>query len=169
MNARHKHAEHSESVEAGKLRLTLRYAGNLLREIELGWGTGAGPDKALSSLGRAMQAALERYVCGQTPDWPILPLDWESLTPYTRRTLEALLENVPQGRTVSYGELAGMAGNPKGARATGRALGANPWPLVVPCHRVVAANGALTGFSSPCGLEMKRYLLDLEAGSRART
>ncbi|WP_022663228.1 methylated-DNA--[protein]-cysteine S-methyltransferase [Paucidesulfovibrio longus] len=168
MSAKRHRIERTESVEAGKLRLTLVHDADKISGIELSWATGAGPDPDLSPLGSAVQAALERYVRGEEPRWPDLPLDWNSLSPFTARVLRTLAEKVPQGRTASYGELARMADSPNGARATGRALGANPWPLVVPCHRVVAANGALTGFTNPCGLEMKAYLLDLEARASER-
>lgn len=156
-----------EFVEAGKLRLALRFADGLLEAVGLTWATGAGPDAGLSPLGREMQSALERYARGLPACWPELPLAWERCTPFARCVLEALLREVPAGRTVSYGELAGLAGNPRAARAVGRALGANPWPLVVPCHRVLGARGALTGFTNPCGVEMKAYLLELEARARA--
>jgi methylated-DNA-[protein]-cysteine S-methyltransferase len=168
MSAKRSGIDRTESVEAGKLRLTLVHAADKICGIELSWATGAGPDPDLSPLGSAVQAALERYVRGEEPGWPELPLDWERLSPFSQRVLRTLAEKVSPGRTASYGELARMAGSPNGARATGRALGANPWPLVVPCHRVVAANGALTGFTNPCGLEMKAYLLDLEARASER-
>ena len=64
--------------------------------------------------------------------------------------------------TRSYGEVARSIGRPDGARDVGAALAANPTPIIVPCHRVVAANGALTGFSAPGGLATKRRMLELE-------
>jgi O-6-methylguanine DNA methyltransferase len=67
---------------------------------------------------------------------------------------------IPYGRTVSYGELARRVGRPRAARAVGAAMGANPLLLIVPCHRVVGADGSLTGFG--CGLEVKERLLRLE-------
>jgi methylated-DNA-[protein]-cysteine S-methyltransferase len=79
------------------------------------------------------------------------------------QVLRVLRQEVGFGRVVSYGELAGLAGNERAARAVGGALARNLWPLLVPCHRVVGAGGALTGFTNPCGLEMKRYLLELES------
>lgn len=170
MNTKRKNREEDETLEetleAGKLRLTLHCAAGLLREIGLGWATGQGPSANLSPLGKAMQSALERYVRGQEPQWPKAPLDWGQLPPFTALALRTLWENVPFGRIVSYGELAQLAGNPRAARAAGRALAMNPWPLLVPCHRVLGSKGALTGFTNPCGLEMKRYLLELESPGR---
>jgi methylated-DNA-[protein]-cysteine S-methyltransferase len=71
-----------------------------------------------------------------------------------------VLQKVPYGETVSYGELAKQVGNPKASRAVGAANGANPIPIIIPCHRVIGANGELTGFGG--GLEVKKYLLELE-------
>jgi methylated-DNA-[protein]-cysteine S-methyltransferase len=67
---------------------------------------------------------------------------------------------IPYGRTVTYGELAGMAGSPSAARAVGAALARNPWPVIVPCHRVVGAGGMLVGFGK--GLPAKEALLKFE-------
>ncbi|HEU4670132.1 MAG TPA: methylated-DNA--[protein]-cysteine S-methyltransferase [Dyella sp.] len=71
------------------------------------------------------------------------------------------LARIPYGETISYGELARRVGDPGAARAVGAANGANPLPIVVPCHRVIGANGSLTGFGG--GLPTKRWLLGLEA------
>jgi methylated-DNA-[protein]-cysteine S-methyltransferase len=84
-------------------------------------------------------------------------------TPFQRRVWTALC-NIPYGRTVSYGELARTIGADKAVRAVGAANGANPIAIIVPCHRVIGANGSLTGFGG--GLPIKRALLDLEQGKR---
>jgi methylated-DNA-[protein]-cysteine S-methyltransferase len=84
--------------------------------------------------------------------------------PFQLRVWEALCE-IPYGETTSYGELALRIGAPGAARAVGAANGANPLAIVVPCHRVIGASGALTGYGG--GLECKRALLDLEAGRAA--
>jgi len=70
------------------------------------------------------------------------------------------LQRVPYGKTISYGQLARQVGNPKASRAVGAANGANPVPIIIPCHRVIGASGDLTGFGG--GLEVKKYLLELE-------
>jgi methylated-DNA-[protein]-cysteine S-methyltransferase len=72
------------------------------------------------------------------------------------------LRAIPYGETISYGELARRIGRPSANRAVGAANGANPLPIIVPCHRVIGANGSLTGFGG--GVETKRFLLGLEAG-----
>lgn len=73
----------------------------------------------------------------------------------------ALVRSIPYGRTASYGDLAGMLGKPGSARAVGRANGSNPVPIFTPCHRVVGAHGALTGYRG--GIERKAFLLRLES------
>ena len=78
-----------------------------------------------------------------------------------RRNVWRLLQGIPYGETITYGELARRAGNPKASRAVGAANGANPIPIVIPCHRVIGSNGKLTGFGG--GLPMKEALLGLEA------
>jgi methylated-DNA-[protein]-cysteine S-methyltransferase len=83
-------------------------------------------------------------------------------TPFERDVWSALLQ-IPYGETVSYSELARRIGRPAASRAVGAANGKNPIPIIVPCHRVIGANGSLTGFGG--GLGLKRRLLDLEAGS----
>jgi methylated-DNA-[protein]-cysteine S-methyltransferase len=96
-----------------------------------------------------------------------LPLDVSGLEPFERRVYEATQALAP-GETCSYGELARRIGDPAAARAVGHALGRNPWPLVVPCHRVLAAGGRLGGFSAPGGAATKQRLLVIEAGMRRR-
>ncbi|AOS83465.1 cysteine methyltransferase [Chlorobaculum limnaeum] len=83
----------------------------------------------------------------------------EPRTAFERRVREAMLR-IPYGATASYGELAAAIGSPGAARAVGTACGRNPLPLIVPCHRVVAAGGRIGGFLG--GIEMKRWLLDFE-------
>ena len=81
------------------------------------------------------------------------------MTDFTRRIYE-VVRAIPAGRVMSYGHVAALAGNPRGARGVGFALHRNPEPGVIPCHRVIGANGTLTGYAG--GLEIKRKLLALE-------
>ncbi|MFJ2396417.1 methylated-DNA--[protein]-cysteine S-methyltransferase [Streptomyces sp. NPDC087843] len=83
-------------------------------------------------------------------------------TPFQRRVWDQLAR-IPYGEIRSYGELADALGNPKASRAVGLANGRNPVGIIVPCHRVVGADGSLTGYGG--GLERKRRLLDFERGS----
>lgn len=82
-------------------------------------------------------------------------------TPFQQKVWKAL-QNIPFGETRSYAELAKQIQNPKACRAVGAANGANPIAIIVPCHRVIGANGTLTGFGG--GLDRKQFLLELEAG-----
>jgi methylated-DNA-[protein]-cysteine S-methyltransferase len=111
-----------------------------------------------------VEAAVEgitALLAGERRDLRDVVLDWAGIDAFRRRVLEAAREVGP-GEVVSYGELARWIGDPGGARAVGAALGANPWPIVVPCHRVLGAGGALTGFSAPGGVATKRRMLEIE-------
>lgn len=107
---------------------------------------------------------LEAYFAGELTDFE-LPLAPRT-TPFQGRVL-AELRKVPYGTTVSYGELARRVGNPKASRAVGLANGRNPIPIVIPCHRVIGANGNLTGYGG--GLPVKRQLLALEQSFAGRS
>jgi methylated-DNA-[protein]-cysteine S-methyltransferase len=101
---------------------------------------------------------LEDYFAGQREAFDIqLVLTG---TPFQRQVWGAL-RNIGYGETISYGELARRIGKPSAARAVGLANGSNPISVIVPCHRVIGANGTLTGYGG--GIERKRLLLDLEA------
>jgi methylated-DNA-[protein]-cysteine S-methyltransferase len=101
---------------------------------------------------------LEQYFEGTRRDFDV-PLDWTLVGPFARRVLRATAR-IPFGETSSYAEVAGHAGSPRGHRAAGNALGSNPMPIVVPCHRVLRSGGALGGYGG--GIERKRFLLALE-------
>jgi len=109
-----------------------------------------------------VQAQLREYFCGARRSFD-LPTAAEG-TRFQLRVWQALT-TIPYGETVSYGELARRLGLSRGARAVGLANGANPLPIVVPCHRVIGADGTLTGFGG--GLRIKRALLALEGAECA--
>lgn len=109
-----------------------------------------------SAIGEA-RSWLDAYFSGQP--MPELELDPSLITPFQSRVLMAAAA-IPLGEVRTYGQVAALAGNPRAARATGRALGANPIPIVLPCHRVVAADGRLHGYAG--GLDRKRLLLNHE-------
>jgi methylated-DNA-[protein]-cysteine S-methyltransferase len=98
---------------------------------------------------------------GERRDLSSIPLDERGIDVF-RRGVYRETRDIPAGTTRSYGEVARAIGRPDGARDVGAALARNPFPIIVPCHRVVAANGALTGFSAPGGIETKRRMLELE-------
>lgn len=89
-----------------------------------------------------------------------LPLHPVWGTPFQRAVWQTL-QHIPYGHTRTYGDIAHRIGNPKAVRAVGAAIGQNPHSIVVPCHRVIGANGSLTGFAG--GLDRKKYLLTYEA------
>ncbi|HWG09012.1 MAG TPA: methylated-DNA--[protein]-cysteine S-methyltransferase [Solirubrobacteraceae bacterium] len=101
---------------------------------------------------------LDEYFAGRRRVFE-LPLDWSLAGPFARRVLGATAQ-IPYGRVLSYAEVAAEAGSPRGSRAAGNALGANPIPIVVPCHRVLRSGGSLGGYAG--GLERKQFLLELE-------
>ena len=105
--------------------------------------------------------ALEQVLAGRRPT-ALPPLDWAGRTAFQQQVWRALLRIRP-GETKTYAQIAAELGRPLAARATGGACGANPIPVLVPCHRVVAANGGLGGFSG--GLDWKRRLLAREGVS----
>jgi methylated-DNA-[protein]-cysteine S-methyltransferase len=100
---------------------------------------------------------LRAYFAGELRDFD-LPLAMAG-SPFERRVWNAL-RKVPHGKTVSYGHIAARIGQPKACRAVGLANGKNPIPIVVPCHRVIGADGSLAGYGG--GLDTKRWLLELE-------
>ncbi|MFI1697284.1 methylated-DNA--[protein]-cysteine S-methyltransferase [Streptomyces bobili] len=108
------------------------------------------------------EAQLEAYFAGDSKEFT-LPLRLHG-TPFQRTVWEALRQ-IPYGETRTYGELAEALGNPAASRAVGLANGRNPVGIIVPCHRVVGANGSLTGYGG--GLKRKRRLLDFESGRGA--
>ncbi|MFE3037077.1 methylated-DNA--[protein]-cysteine S-methyltransferase [Streptomyces canus] len=102
---------------------------------------------------------LEAYFAGERHDFK-LPLDWSLISGFNRQVLRELASGVRFGQVVGYGDLAGRVGQPGAAQAVGMAMGSNPLPVVVPCHRVVESDGGIGGFGG--GLETKRKLLALE-------
>jgi methylated-DNA-[protein]-cysteine S-methyltransferase len=103
---------------------------------------------------------------GEGDDLVDIPLDLSSLPPF-QRTVYEVVRTIPPGETMSYGEVAAAAGSPGAARAVGQALGRNPYAIVVPCHRVLAAGGRTGGFSANGGVSTKLRMLAIE-GVRTR-
>lgn len=113
----------------------------------------------------AVRAAFTAYFAGETR--ALDGMAWRARgTPFQLSVWRALC-NIPVGETVSYGELAVRIGKPKAVRAVGMANGANPVSLVAPCHRVIGANGSLTGYGG--GLDRKRWLLNHEGAAFRET
>ena len=106
---------------------------------------------------------MQAVMAGAVVDLREVPIDHDGVDEFRRKVYTAT-RDIPAGTTRSYGEVARAMGldRPDGARDVGAALAKNPTPIVVPCHRVVAADGKLTGFSAPGGLATKRKMLELE-------
>lgn len=117
----------------------------------------AGGDDDLT---REAALLLRRYFAGERIDFD-LPLDLDGFTPFQREVYRVTAA-IPYGTVLSYGEVAGACGSPRGARAIGGAMAANRIPILIPCHRVVGASGVMTGFTAPGGIDSKRELLLME-------
>lgn len=148
----------------GPLRLTAR-GGRLAGVAFAAKEAAATPTATAGNAGdaavlRRAAAELADYFAGRRREFS-LPLDLTGCSPFRRAILETL-RRVPCGEVLTYGELAARAGFPGAARAVGRVMASNPLPIVIPCHRVVAAAGRLGGYSGGEGTRTKERLLDLE-------
>ena len=106
-------------------------------------------------------ATVTAHLAGKLHELAAIPVDLAAMPLFNRRVYD-IARAIPAGRTLTYGEVAARLGEPGAAQAVGRALGENPIPVIVPCHRVLAAGGRLHGFSAPGGVETKRRLLEIE-------
>ena len=126
--------------------------------------TAALPRVAEAAVPESVRVAIDGIVAvlgGASLDLGFVCLDERGIDPF-RRAVFAATRTIPPGSTATYGDIAWAIGRPDGARDVGAALASNPFPIVVPCHRVVGAGGKLTGFSAPGGLATKRRMLELE-------
>ncbi len=149
----------------GKLRLAASRDG--LLSIDVGKAAASHRATAKDSSAQRVLATtrkqLAEYFSGRRTSFTV-PLDLRG-TEFQIESWKAL-EQIPYGKTISYGEQAQSIGNPKACRAVGSANGKNPIPIIVPCHRVVSADGSLGGYA--LGLKMKKQLLNLEESRRKK-
>jgi methylated-DNA-[protein]-cysteine S-methyltransferase len=110
-------------------------------------------------------SAIKALLSGEPTDLSFIRLDESGIGDFDRRVY-AVARAIPPGETLTYGEIAKRLGDPNASRAVGKSLGANPWPIVVPCHRVLGADGRIGGFSAHGGIETKIRMLQIE---KART
>ncbi len=151
--------------------MAVRWLDEPLQRIAFGYASRAaawvaldahvGPSTQLTAAMRGLVERLQAAAAGQPDDFADVPVDLAGKTPFQLAVIEAC-RRIPRGQVRTYAQLAAQAGYPGRARAVGNVMASNQVPLVVPCHRVVAANGRLGGFSAPAGMEMKRRLLRLE-------
>ena len=120
------------------------------------------PDPAAPSnpIVRAALAELDAYLRGELREFTT-PIEWTILKPFQREVLEKVMA-VPYGHTTSYGTIAERIGRPGAMRAVGRANATNPIPIIIPCHRILGADGKIHGYGARGGLETKAWLLRLE-------
>lgn len=115
---------------------------------------------------QAIDAVIE-LLDGARTDLSFVALDCEGLGAFERRAYEAA-RSIPPGSTTTYGAIAAALGEPGAARAVGQAMGHNPFPVIVPCHRVLATDGSLGGFSAGGGTRTKLRLLAIEGAEAAK-
>ena len=132
-----------------------------LRERHPGLEPAQPPDWVAQAIGR-----IGRLLSGEPDDLMSVPVDWSRVGAFDSSVLREA-RRIRPGETLTYGELAERVGEPGRARAVGQALGRNPWPIVVPCHRVTAASGRTGGFSAPGGVSTKLRLLEIEGALAA--
>ncbi|MGF1596022.1 MAG: methylated-DNA--[protein]-cysteine S-methyltransferase [Acidimicrobiales bacterium] len=129
--------------------------------LEAVLGSSADRDPTPPTVVAAAIRAMVDLLAGQPVDLGFVPVDLGDRSPFDRAVYD-VTRSIPPGSSLTYGQVAERVGEPGGAQAVGRSLGANPCPIVVPCHRVLGAGGALTGFSAPGGVDTKRRMLLIE-------
>ncbi len=115
------------------------------------------PNSSISKIIKEITA----HLAGKLTMLENVSIDISSCPPFHQKVYSATRRIIP-GQTISYGDLAKIAGSPSAAQAVGQAMAKNPIPLIIPCHRVLAANDKIGGFSSPNGIQMKKELLAIE-------
>ena len=138
-----------------------------IRAIFLALGIEASPSKSSAEVESVLPGEdsladrLRAFAQGEADSFDDLQIDVERLTPFARR-VTSVCRKIPRGKTLTYGQVAQRAGSPGAARAVGSVMSRNRVPLIVPCHRVLAASGGLGGYSAAQGVSMKKRLLAME-------
>jgi methylated-DNA-[protein]-cysteine S-methyltransferase len=162
---------HVAETDLGPVPVTLSDKG--LHSIDLPFATREDAMRSVAESGAtdpvspAEAAKIDGMIDALVTGHPVngaLPIDWTGITPFRRQVLEEC-GRIPAGQTKSYGWLAAKVGRPNAARAVGRVMATNPWPLLIPCHRVVGSTGALHGYGG--GLPLKERLLQIEGAVSA--
>jgi methylated-DNA-[protein]-cysteine S-methyltransferase len=145
-------------TKLGALRIQFSARGLARLEFCTGASTARSGQHPRLGLAHDLETQLQRYTAGKPVRWRV-PLDLSSGTSF-QQAVWRILTTIPRGETRSYGWVAKKIGRPRASRAVGAACGANPVPIIVPCHRVIAGDGSIGGFGG--GLPLKRRLLALE-------
>jgi methylated-DNA-[protein]-cysteine S-methyltransferase len=103
---------------------------------------------------------LQEYFAGKRRRFDV-PVDFSQMTPFQQNVLQTAV-TIPAGKVLTYGQMARTIGKPRASRAVGQALGSNPVPIIVPCHRIIGSDGSMTGYSGGGGVASKKWLLRLE-------
>jgi methylated-DNA-[protein]-cysteine S-methyltransferase len=151
--------------ESAVSRLVFGYSTEKLACLACGDAPTRGRELTLAQ--RALAERLRLVAKGVRQDFADIQVDLTHLSTFQRRVLSRC-RSISWGCTKTYGELAAECGSPGAARAVGGAMARNPIPLIIPCHRIVAANGGIGGFSAPQGTSMKKQLLAMERCSSER-
>jgi methylated-DNA-[protein]-cysteine S-methyltransferase len=125
------------------------------------------PDACASAPTEHVRSIIDSIVAllrGEPVDLTAVPLDVTGVAEFNRRVYD-VTRSIPAGATLTYGDIAKRVGEPGAARAVGQALGANPFAIIVPCHRVIAAHGKMGGFSAGGGVSTKQRMLAIEGAS----
>ena len=146
---------YSQTIETSAGTLTVRATKEAI--INITFETGA--DSIPNEITQKACSELDEYFRGKRKNFD-LPLQTNG-TDFQKQVWNELIK-IPAGKTISYGQIAKSIGKPKAARAVGGAVGSNPIAIVIPCHRVMATNGAITGYSGGEGIKTKKLLLDIE-------
>lgn len=149
----------SETFANDWFSATFHWQDGLLAAINLA-GERRAPTPPLSTFGAELKRIVTDYARLEEDAWPDLPMKWTGLSAFSILVLDNLRRRVPRGAFTTYGQLAVMCGSPRAARAVGGVMARNPWPLLYPCHRVLASDMGLGGFGP--GLPLKQTLLTLE-------
>lgn len=149
----------SETFANDWFSATFHWRDGLLKGIDL-TGDSRPPTPPRSPFGAELQRIVADYGRLEEDCWPDLPLSRDGLSAFSILVLDSLHRHVPRGAVTTYGRLAALCGSPRAARAVGGVMARNPWPLVYPCHRVLASGLGLGGFGP--GLPLKQTLLTLE-------
>lgn len=146
-------------TEAGLKRITFGHQSRQAARDAIGAGEAQLVERDWSP---ELRRQCEAFANGKPTQFPRVKVDRDRpLTEFQQRVVD-VVRAIPPGESLTYGQVAELAGAPGAARAVGRVMSTNPVPIVIPCHRVVGASGGLGGFSAPGGVETKRRLLEAE-------